>query len=148
MHHVGVLGLSTGAEVALTAAADDHRIDAVVADGTEARTLDDFEHLRGLDRWTGVPYWAVTTLAVRVIRGTKPSPPLSEVMRRVATRPVLLVESNDPAEQALAPVWAGIAGRPGVLWHVDAAHTKGLATHPGAYERHVLGLFGRALLGR
>ena len=44
VHHVGVLGLSTGAEVALTAAAEDHRIAAVVADGTEARTLDDFAH--------------------------------------------------------------------------------------------------------
>ena len=33
-----------GAEVALTAAAEDHRIAAVVADGTEARTLDDFAH--------------------------------------------------------------------------------------------------------
>jgi len=44
--------------------------------------------------------------------------------------------------------WARIDGRPNVLWHVDAAHTRGLATHPGAYERHVLGLFGRALLGR
>jgi hypothetical protein len=148
VHHIGVLGLSTGAEVALTAAAGDHRIDAVVADGTEARTLEDFEHLHGFDRWTGVPYWGMTTLAVRVIRGTKPSPPLSEVMRQVATRPLLLVESNDPAERALAPVWARIVGRPGVLWHVDAGHTRGLATHRVAYERHVLRLFGRALLGR
>jgi pimeloyl-ACP methyl ester carboxylesterase len=146
VHHVGVLGLSTGAEVALTAAAEDPRISAVVADGTEARTLDDFEHLKGFDQWTGVPYWGMTTLAVRVIRGTKPSPPLAQVMRQVADKPVLLVQSNDPAEQALAPVWARIDGRPGVLWHVDAAHTKGLATHPAAYERHVLGLFRKALL--
>jgi hypothetical protein len=69
-------------------------------------------------------------------------------MRRVGPRPLLLVQSNDAAEQELAPVWARADGRPGVLWHVDASHTKGLATHPAAYERHVLGLFDRALLGR
>jgi hypothetical protein len=141
-----VLGLSTGAEVALTAAADNPRIAAVVADGTEARTLDDFAHQHGADKWTSLPYWAVTTLAVRAIRHTKPSEPLDQVMHRIAPRPLLLVQSNDPAETSLAPVWAKIDSRPGVLWHVDAAHTKGLVAHPVEYRRHVLGLFDEALL--
>jgi hypothetical protein len=52
-----VLGLSTGAEVAITAAADDPRIAVVVADGAEARTFDDFEHQSGLDKWSSLPYW-------------------------------------------------------------------------------------------
>lgn len=145
-HRVGVLGLSTGAEVALTAAAEDPRIAAVVADGAEARVLDDFEHQHGADKWSSVPYWAVTTLAVRLISGTHPAPPLGRVMRRIAPRPLLLVQSNDAAERALAPVWPAIDGRPGVLWHVDAAHTKGLATHPAAYERRVLRVFDGALV--
>jgi len=67
-------------------------------------------------------------------------------MHDIAHRPLLLVQSNDHAETALAPVWAKIDGRPGVLWHVDAAHTKGLADHPVEYERRVLGLFDEALL--
>jgi hypothetical protein len=91
------------------------------------------------------PVLGLTTLAVRVIREEHPSPPLDQV-RRIAPRPLLLVQSNDPAEEALAPVWARLDGRPGVLWHVDAAHTKGLASHPVAYERHVVGLFDGALL--
>ena len=147
IHHVGVLGLSTGAEVAITAAADDPRIAAVVADGTEARTLDDFAHLSGANGIVSLPYWAVTTTAVRVIRHTKPSPPLDELVPKIAPRPLLLVQSNDSAERSLAPVWARIDGRPGVLWHVDAAHTKGLAEHSREYQRRVVGLFDRALLG-
>ena len=146
VRHVGVLGLSTGAEVALTSAADDRRIAAVVADGTEARTMDDFEHQSGLDKWSSLPYWGVTTAAVHMIRRTSPSPPLDQVVAKIAPRPLLLIESNDAAERALAPVWARVDGRPGVLWHVDAAHTKGLATHPVAYQERVLGLFNRALL--
>jgi uncharacterized protein len=146
VRHVGVLGLSTGAEVALTSAAEDHRIKAVVADGAEARTMDDFEHQSGLDKWTSLPYWGVTTAAVHLIRDTSPPPPLDELVGRIAPRPLLLIQSNDPAERALAPVWARIDGRRGVLWHVDAAHTKGLASHPVAYQDRVLGLFDRALL--
>jgi pimeloyl-ACP methyl ester carboxylesterase len=146
VRHVGVLGLSTGAEVALTSAADDHRIAAVVADGAEARTMHDFEHQSGLDKWSSLPYWGVTTLAVDLIRDTSPSPPLDVLVGKIAPRPLLLIESNDAAERALAPVWARVDGRPGVLWHVDAAHTKGLASHPAAYQQRVLGLFDRALL--
>jgi hypothetical protein len=146
VRHVGVLGLSTGAEVAITAAAEDPRLAAVVADGAEARTLDDFAHLHGADRITSLPYWAVMTDAIRVIRRTRPSPPLDEVVPRIAPRPLLLVQSNDAAEKSLAPVWAAMDGRPGVLWHVDAPHTQGLAVHPHAYEDRVVGLFDRALL--
>ena len=146
IRRVGVLGLSTGAEVALTSAAGDHRIAAVVADGTEARTMDDFEHQTGMDKWSSLPYWGVTTLAVHMIRHTSSPPPLDRLVREIAPRPLLLIESNDAAERALAPVWARADGRPGILWHVDAAHTKGLASHPAAYQRRVLGLFDGALL--
>ncbi|MFL6017909.1 MAG: alpha/beta hydrolase [Gaiellaceae bacterium] len=146
IRHVGVLGLSTGAEVAITAAAEDARVAAVVADGAEARTLDDFAHLHGADRITSLPYWAVATAAVRVIRHTEPPPPLDEVVPRIAPRPLLLVQSNDAAEKSIAPVWARVDGRPGVLWHVDAPHTKGLAFHPRTYEERVVGLFDRTLL--
>jgi uncharacterized protein len=97
VRHVGVLGLSTGAEVAITAAADDPRIAAVVADGAEARTLDDFAHMSGADGIVSLPYWAVTTTAVRVIRHTRPAPPLDELVPRIAPRPLLLVQSNDGA---------------------------------------------------
>ena len=55
IRQIGVLGLSTGAEVAITAAAEDPRVAAVVADGAEARTLDDFAHLHGADRVTSLP---------------------------------------------------------------------------------------------
>jgi len=118
----------------------------VVADGAEARALDDFAHTSGADRALSLPYWAVTTTAVRVITHTTPPPPLDELVPQIAPRPLLLVQSNDSAETSLAPVWARIDGRKGVLWHVDAEHTKGLADHPRAYERRVVGLFDRALL--
>src|SRR5262249_2685117 len=65
---------------------------------------------------------------------TSPSQPLDGVVGKIAPRPLLLIQSNDPAERALAPVRARVDWRPGVLWHVDATHTKGLASHPAAYR--------------
>ena len=43
--HIGLLGLSTGAEAVVTEAASDKRVDAVVADGLQARTAADASHL-------------------------------------------------------------------------------------------------------
>jgi hypothetical protein len=50
----------------------------------------------------------VTTVAVHVIRHTSPSPPLDELVGKIAPRPLLLIQSNDAAERALAPVWARV----------------------------------------
>jgi hypothetical protein len=124
----------------------DARIRAVVADGAEARTLDDFAHLHGVDRLVSLPYWAVTTTAVRVIgtRGPRPRS-IGSSASAPASAPAR-AEQRQRGEVSGA-VWARIDGRPGVLWHVDAGHTKGLALHPREYERRVVGLFDRALLG-
>ena len=43
--HIGLLGLSTGAEAVVTEAASDMRVEAVVADGLQARTAADASHL-------------------------------------------------------------------------------------------------------
>src|SRR5262249_30264259 len=110
VRRVGVLGLSTGAEGAITTAARDRRIAAVVAHGAEGGPVRRFPHLHGLDRVVSLRYWAVTSTAVRVIRHTRPAPPLDQVVAHIRPRPFLLVQSNDPAEKALAPVWARIDG--------------------------------------
>lgn len=143
VRRVGVLGLSTGAEVAVTAAAHDARIRAVVADGLQARTIDDFAHGSSSD----VPYWWVTVNAVHLIRGWSEPAPLATLVPKIAPRPFLIVAGErDKADAMFDDVWAKADGRPNVLWKVDAAHTKALATHPAEYERRVVGLFDRALL--
>jgi uncharacterized protein len=140
---VGVLGLSTGAEVAVTAAAHDPRIRAVVADGLQARTVEDFEHGAASD----LPYWWVTLTAVHVIRGPGEPAPLAKLVPEIAPRPFLIVAGQrDKADSTFDDVWAEADGRPNVLWKVDAEHTKALAAHPAEYERRVVGLFDRALL--
>ena len=144
---VGVLGLSTGAEVVVTAAAHDERIRAVVAEGVINRDLADTTHQRASDNVTGFPYWAVTYAALAVETGTRPPEPLTEdLLRKIAPRPLLIVASktNTP-EAVVAPAWKKAAGPTAQLWLVQAGHTKALATYPRQYERRVVGLFDRAL---
>jgi pimeloyl-ACP methyl ester carboxylesterase len=142
VRRVGTLGLSTGAEVAVTAAAHDARIRAVVADGLQARTVEDFEHGAGSD----LPYWWATLTAVHLIRGPGQPAPLAKLVPEIAPRPFLIVAGQrDKGDSAFDDVWAKADGRPNVLWKVDAAHTKALATYPAQYERRVVGFFDRAL---
>ena len=144
---VGALGLSTGAEVVVTAAAHDSRIRAVVAEGLINRDLADSEHQKTSDNITGIPYWWVTFQALRVETGAHPPEPLTEDLRRIAPRPVLIIAAaKNPPERTAAPAYARAAGPTASLWLARADHTRALETMPRRYERRVVGLFDRALL--
>src|SRR5205085_9053125 len=120
----------------------DRRIRAVVADGLQARTLDDFEHGGKSD----VPYWLAALAAVHLVRSGAPEP-LDRLVPLIKPRPFLIVAgTKDKGDSTYDDTWARADGRPGVLWKADAAHTKALATFPREYERRVVGLFDRALL--
>ena len=147
VRRVGLLGLSTGAEVAVTEAARDSRVRAVVAEGMINRDLADSAHQTVADDLTGLSYWAVTFAALAVETGTTPPEPLTRDLRRLAPRPVLIIAArNNRPERVVAHVWASAAGPTARLWLARTGHTKALATFPRDYRRRVLGLFARALL--
>ncbi len=149
VHAVGALGLSTGAEVVVTAAAHDPRIRAVVAEGLINRDLADSEHQKTSDNITGVPYWWVTFHALQVETGTHPPEPLTDDLQRIAPRPVFLIAAaKNPPERTAAPAYARAAGPTASLWLAPAGHTRALATFPRRYERQVVGFLDRALLPR
>ena len=90
--HIGLLGLSTGAEAVVTEAASDTRVDAVVADGLQARTAADASHLRFGDRISIEPSFALAGIEIRLARGESQPRPLIDVVHEVAwTRPLLLI---------------------------------------------------------
>jgi len=101
--------------------------------------------------WLQAPHEAVFTAATAVLSGDAPPPSLEQLAARIAPRPVLFVygAEGQGAEQALTPSYYAAAGPPKALWEIPGAgHTAGLETAPLAYERSVVGLFDRALLGR
>lgn len=141
---VGVLGLSTGADVAIEAAAHDPRIKAVVADGATASQFADRPAgaLAALTTW---PMFATAALW----SGGRPGIPVHAAIGRIAPRPVLLVASGSIAvEIPLNREYAERGGQTTVLWSLpDVDHTQALDQVPDDYERRVLGFLRDALQG-
>jgi len=144
-NRIGGLGISTGADVLLEAAAKDPRLKAVVLDGSTARSLGDVRHLSRSDEITGLPYWAVTYGTIAVLDQSLPGKPLIDLAHELAPKPALFIASNELVEPTVAPKYAAAYGKPGALWRVDAGHTKGLAEHPQEYEQKVIAFFDNAL---
>ena len=143
--HIGLLGLSTGAEAVVTEAASDKRVAAVVADGLQARTAADASHLSFGDRISVEPSFAVAGIAIRLARGETQPRPLIDVVHEVArTRPLLLI-ATIAFEREIDHVYT--RGTKAQVWELPtSAHTKGLQDHPITYAQRVLSVFHQALL--
>ena len=143
--HIGLLGLSTGAEAVVTEAASDRRVEAVVADGLQARTAADASQLSFGDRISVEPSFAVAGIAIRLARGETQPRPLIDVVHEVAqTQPLLLI-ATIAFEREIDHVYT--RGTKAQVWELPtSAHTKGLHDHPITYAQRVLSLFNRALV--
>jgi pimeloyl-ACP methyl ester carboxylesterase len=147
VRHIGLLGLSTGAEAVVTEAASDPRVAAVVSDGLQGRTPGDAGNLGFGNRIAIQPAFAVLSAAIRAVRGERQPAPMLELVHRVAaSRPLLLI-GTEGFERELDRAY--VRGTAAQLWELpDTAHTQGLASHPAAYAARVLTVFDGALRTR
>jgi dienelactone hydrolase len=144
---IGLLGLSMGGEQAITAAASDERIAAVVAEGVSARVPEDLAYLPedafgAIQRIEASIMWAVADAMTEA----SPPIPLREAAARASLRaPLLLIVGSDPNDAAAA---IGLQASAPVLevWRVaDTPHIQALALHPEEWERRVLAFLDTAL---
>jgi len=83
---------------------------------------------------------------IQAVSGTKPAPPLEDVVGRIAPHPVLLIASGHGAEVEANHIYRDAAGRPAAPWVIpEAGHTGGLRSRPDEYERRTIGFLDRAL---
>jgi hypothetical protein len=139
---IGGLGLSTGAEALVQAAAERRDLHAVVADGVEGRIMAETARVTGpVDQ----VYWAGLYGANRVLSASAPPPDLGRLVGRLRA-PTLLVAAGRDTEARFGRTYAEHSHGRADLWQVpDAGHTHALHTHPRAYESRVGGFFDRAL---
>ena len=143
---VGLLGLSMGGEIALTTAALDHRVRAVVAEGVSARTWEDARREPNVHPVSYANEWLIFRLVPLLAPDAEPIP-LVEAVRQIRA-PVLLIAGRPANETRLSRLYSEIA--PGVvnLWSLpDTPHTGAIRTHPGEYRERVVEVFDAALLG-
>jgi dienelactone hydrolase len=143
---IGGLGLSTGADALIEAATRDRRLGAVVADGATMRS---FADIPPEDRLTSA-YMLPVLATVRLISGSRPGPPLEELVSQVSPTPLLLVAAGSlPGEIRVNTIYARAAREPVDLWTLpDARHTRAIRDQAAEYERRVVGHFDAALLDR
>lgn len=144
---IGIHGLSLGSMVAITAAADDPRIAAIVAEGPTSRTWADARLAPGMNPLMRASWWMRLHLA-RVFAPEEEPIPLVEALGRIEA-PILMISSDDPREQGLISVYAEAAPNTVTTWALDdTPHAIALFRYPEEYRRRVLGLFDAALLDR
>ena len=149
---IGAIGLSTGADVLLEAAAAQRELRAVVAEGAAVRSLDDYRNA-GLDL-LAPSSWVLMT-AVRAISGSAPGEPLKQLVREISPTPLLLIAAGRGAmgpgggEYGLGRMYAEAAREPVEFWGLpEGRHTAAIREQPKEYERRVITFFDDALLER
>jgi uncharacterized protein len=144
---IGGIGFSVGGEVMLEAAASNTGLRAVVSEGAGVRSVR--EHLlRGPRGWFSLPEVAVQSAAVAVMSGTTPPPSLTDLIPRIAPRPLLLVYAGrGGGGEELTPDYYRAASYPKALWKIpEAGHVGGFRARPDEYERRLIRFLDRALL--
>ncbi len=145
---IGVVGLSMGAEQALTAAPLDHRIKAVVAEGVQGRVASDTWYLGDdlrsmIERTVDALTWAVAD-----IWSETPAPvPLRDVADGITRQPVFLIAADASDERVVA---ADLASRSALIdvWQTTGVgHTQALALAPAEWRSRVSAFLDEALLG-
>ena len=142
---IGALGLSTGADVLIAAAARRDDIRAVVADGATTRSTSDTAKVIHGGGLLSIPFWWTQYTAAEIFEGASPGPPLATLAAHLHTR-ILFIASNWSVERTASTIYARAAKQPGDLWEVDSGHTQGLHDHPRRYTEHVLSFFATSLL--
>lgn len=138
---IAALGLSMGGEEAIGAAAHDHRIRAVVAEGATNRTYADRGWLPG--GVTGAVQRAidwVTYAAADLMTPASTPISLRAAVARIAPRPVLLVTAGKVADEQRAARFIRAASPDTVeIWRVPRAdHTDAVSVDPDGWTARVL----------
>ena len=149
---IGGIGLSVGGEMLLDAASELEGLEAVVSEGAGVRSIRealDIPETRALIE--AALLYAVATPAVALFSSSLPPPSLTDLIGKIAPRPVFLVYAvpGQGGEAELNETFHEAAGNPKEIWNVPGAgHTGGIEAQPEEYERRVVGFFDDALLGK
>jgi len=134
---VGVLGLSTGADMAIDIAARRDDVSAVVSDGTAAISYQDVKEYNA-NPVTRVGGW-VMFKSLEIITGESgPDASLADQIAR-SRAPHLLVAAGG-IEKSWGQLYDRAGGDRSELWYLPhATHTAALRQYPREYEQRVVG---------
>jgi uncharacterized protein len=146
---IGGIGLSLGAMVIIQGAARTQAIRALISDGDDASTVDDYIPLPPQYQMLGIilPHLWMTQWFIELYSGA-PSRTMKELVLEIAPRPILFISTGQEDEQYFNRRFFEQAGPTAQLWELpDTGHVAGITTHPEEYSRRMLEFFDAHLLG-
>lgn len=140
---IGVLGCSTGAEVAITGSALDGRIAAVVADAPYYATAGDVAPVT-LENLLGIPMYHLFIQLMQWRSGVSPAISVSEAVKRLSPSYLLLISAGQDFEFYQAERFLSLAGEPKEHWNIpEARHCGGPKSRPQEYETRITDFFAK-----
>lgn len=142
---IGAFGFSLGAIITLQAAAVEPGIKSVFLDGIGPVAFADTPNPVNVTDWTYLPadflFWPLLGLRT----GVTPLPN-TEVIAKIAPRPVYLVGTSDFEGRVIAKLYEA-AHEPKTHWSIpDAFHGTGILLYPEEYKERLVGFFDEALM--
>jgi len=146
VEHVAVLGFSLGGVTSILAAAENPRIEAVVAEGGFYDLADDIANTGGQNTiWQRIVQKSILLFFRREtnVNATDISP--ISVIGQISPRPILLIYGELEADEGHARQQFSQADSPKELWIVpDCGHGGYLQVAPDEWEHHVISFFDKA----
>ncbi|MBN2499284.1 MAG: alpha/beta fold hydrolase [Anaerolineales bacterium] len=144
---IGIFGSSTGAEIALAAAALNTDIAAVGADGPGYTVQKDAVPPQSIPEAISYFDAGLFVLMMQLRSGASAPQPLTEAVAQISPRPLLLISTSTEFdfERRMAEQFYNLAGEPKAHWHIpEAGHGGGPSTRPEEYTRRLLDFYDQA----
>lgn len=145
---IGIMGCSTGAEIAIGAGAQFQDIQAVIADGAYYTTASDSWPPYEFKDWVGWPVYPLLITFMEWKGGASAPMSLREAVTQIAPRHLMLIAAGENGyEQLRAQSYYDKAAEPKEYWVVKGAyHCGGHIAQPDEYEEQITRFFDQALL--
>ena len=144
-NRIGILGLSSGAEIAIEAAAGDMRLHAVVSEGAGYETLQDWLIAPEAPGVILAPGMWVFFKYGSLITGVPEIQPLRVLVTQISPTPILFIAAG--RDRPFNREFYAVSGEPKQFWERnEPGHVDALFTHPQEYEERVISFLDEALL--
>jgi pimeloyl-ACP methyl ester carboxylesterase len=144
---IGIMGMSTGGEIALGAAAQNPELRAVIADGAGFAVVADIPPVTWEEKLLILPSDWLLFQFVALESWTRQPEGLTTAIPKISPRPVFLISTGSDHEMRQAERYYSVAGEPKQVWNIpEAQHGGGIHSRPLEYEQRIVDFLLTSLL--
>jgi pimeloyl-ACP methyl ester carboxylesterase len=145
-NRIGILGFSVGGQIAIRAAAQDDRIQAVLADDPGFVTVADALPPENKTEWMLYTTNKIDAWGISLWTGTRPPEGVPAEIVKISPRPLMLIATGSLGQKLVRHFYA-LALEPKSLWEIPETYHGGeVRARPQEYEQRMIEFFSISLL--